>query len=118
MSAQPIEPPPPTPITSAREARLAVESMLDSLPELPAPTMVVRPGIVHVTVASVEDLGAWLYALGGEVRRGIPLDDVSVWTLRTETPQRGDGSTVAIRVHCPVVAGEIVPTAFRPAVVL
>ncbi|MFE5658318.1 hypothetical protein ACFQ9H_19275 [Streptomyces sp. NPDC056517] len=85
---------------------------------LPAPTIVARAAVVHVTVATTEDLGQWFYELGGEVRRGIPLDDVSVWTLRTQTPVRRDLSTVAIRVHCPVVAGEDVMCELRSAVTL
>ena len=115
MSAQPIESPPLIPRQSTSDTRLAVEAVIDRL-ALPAPTLVARPDVVHVTVGTVDDLAQWTYALGGDVRRGIPLDDVSVWTLRTETPQRRDGSTVAIRVHCPVVAGEDVVTELRTAV--
>lgn len=85
--------------------RLAVESLLDRL-ALPAPYIVTRLAEVHVTVADVDSLGAWVMALGGEVRRGPETDGASMWTLRTQTPVRGDGSTVAIRVHVPIVAGE------------
>lgn len=117
MSAQPIESPPPVTYWQASDNRLAVQTLIDSL-DLPAPTLVARADAVHVTVATADDLAQWLYELGGEVRRGIPLDDVSVWTLRTQTPARRYGSTVAIRVHCPVVAGEDVVSELRSAVTL
>lgn len=105
MSAQPIETPPPDTYAAISDNRLGAQVAIDYL-ALPAPTLVARPTVVHVTVADVDDLAQWVHALGGEVRRGIEMDGASLWTLRTETPVRGDGSTVAIRVHCPVVAGE------------
>lgn len=105
MSAQPIEASPPSTYATTSDNRLAVQTVIDGL-ALPAPTLVARPDAVHVCVADVDDLGQWLYELGGTVRRGIALDGVSVWTLRTETPVRANGSTVSIRVHCPVVSGE------------
>lgn len=94
-----------------------MQALLDGT-NLPAPTLVARADAVHITVATTEDLAHWLYELGGEVRRGIPLDDVSVWTLRTQTPIRRCGSSVAIRVHCPVVTGEDVVSELRSAVTL
>jgi hypothetical protein len=115
MSAQPIESPPPVSFWAASSNELAVQPLIDSL-GLPAPTLVARVEAVHITVATTDDLAQWLYELGGEVRLGIPLDDVSVWTLRTQTPARRDLSTVAIRVHCPVVAGEHVMSELRAAV--
>ncbi|MFI5809297.1 hypothetical protein [Streptomyces sp. NPDC051561] len=95
--------------------RLAVQVVLDNL-ALPAPTMVARPDAVHITVADVDDLGAWLYALGGEVRRGIEVDGASLWTLHTDTPKRLDGSTVRVLVHVPVVSGEDILAEIRSAV--
>ena len=117
MSAQPIESPPPVPYWQASDNRLAVQTVIDGL-GLPAPTLVARADAVHICLADVDDLALWLLSLGGEVRRGIPLDDVSVWTLRTQTPMRRDLSTVAIRVHCPVVTGEDVVSELRSAVTL
>lgn len=105
MSAQPIQANPPDIYGQISDARLAVQVVIDEL-ALPAPTIVARPTVVHITVADVDDLAQWVLALGGEVRRGIALDGASLWTLRTETPVRGNGSTVAIRVHVPVVEGE------------
>lgn len=106
MSAQPIETPPPDIYAAISDNRLAVQVVIDEL-GLPAPTMVARPLVVHITLADVDDLGVWVHALGGEVRRGFQRDEgASLWTLRTKTPVRSDGSTVAIHVHVPVVAGE------------
>ncbi|MEV8349007.1 hypothetical protein ACFVTT_15880 [Streptomyces niveus] len=105
MSAQPIEHTPPTTYAITSDNRLAVQVVIDGF-ALPAPTLVARPDAVHITLADVDDLAQWLYALGGEVRRGIEISGASLWTLHTETPVRLDGSTVAIRVHAPVVSGE------------
>jgi hypothetical protein len=115
VSAQPIEPPPPDTWRQISDNRVAVQVVIDSL-DLPAPTVVARPTAVHITVADVDDLGAWVYNLGGEVRRGPEIDGASLWTLRTQTPIRRDGSSVPIRVHAPVVAGEDVLAEVRGAV--
>ncbi|GAA4705468.1 hypothetical protein [Streptomyces youssoufiensis] len=114
MSAQPIERP-PTHLRLVGDNRHAVRSMLDYL-SLPAPTLIARPDAVHVTVADPDDLAQWLYALGGEVHCGPEAEGVSVWTLVTATPRRADGSSVAVRVHAPVVCGEDVLTDIRSAV--
>lgn len=131
MSAQPIEPLPPDTGTPGRrlplrkgyrhsdheaisDNRLAVQVLIDSY-GLPAPTIVARPLVVHVSVADPDDVAAWLYVLGGELRRGLEIDGASLWTLRTQTPRRGDGSTVRIFVHVPVVQGEDVVEALRGA---
>lgn len=94
--------------------RLAVQVLIDNT-ALPAPTMVARPDAVHITLADVDDLGQWLYALGGEVRRGIEISGASLWTLHTVTPRRLNGTTVRILVHVPVVSGEDVLAELRPA---
>ncbi|MEU3124371.1 hypothetical protein ABZ696_29415 [Streptomyces albidoflavus] len=95
--------------------RLAVEAALAYL-ALPAPTLVARPDAVHVTVDDVDDLAAWVYALGGVVHRGPSSDGAALWTLRTATPTRADGSTVPIRVHAAVVDGDPVLVEVRRAV--
>ncbi|WP_405674802.1 hypothetical protein OG292_02990 [Streptomyces sp. NBC_01511] len=131
MIAQPIETPPPDSGSHARrlprrkderrtdygsisDNRLAVQVLIDSY-GLPAPTIVARPQAVHISVADPDDVAAWMYVLGGKTRRGIEIDGASLWTLRTQTPVRADGSTVAIRVHVPVVAGEDVIAVLRGA---
>lgn len=118
MSAQPTEPrkiPPIGSYAQTSDNRVAVEATLDHL-SLPAPTRVARPDVVHITVPDVDDLGAWVYALGGEVRRGPSTDGAALWTLHTETPVRGDGSTVEILVHAVVVDGDSVLVDVRRAV--
>ncbi|MFB6875716.1 hypothetical protein [Streptomyces sp. NPDC056323] len=115
MSAQPIETPPPDTYAVTSDNRLGVQVVIDGF-ALPAPTLVARPDVVHITVANVDDLGQWLYALGGEVRRGVEISGASLWTLYTETPRRLNGSTVRIRVHVPVVSGEDILAEIRAAV--
>ncbi|MFJ3587484.1 hypothetical protein ACIQUY_29490 [Streptomyces sp. NPDC090231] len=115
MSAQPIHHTPPDTYAVTSDNRLAVQVVIDNL-ALPAPTIVARPDAVHITLADVDDLGQWLYSLGGEVRRGIEISGASLWTLHTETPVRLNGTTVAIRVHVPVVSGEDVLAEIRGAV--
>ncbi|MER5675819.1 hypothetical protein ABT081_02630 [Streptomyces sp. NPDC002238] len=115
MSAQPIEPNPPNTYAITSDNRLAVEALLSNM-ALPAPTLVARPDAVHVTLADPDDLGQWMYALGGTIRRGIEIDGASLWTLHTETPVRLNGTTVRILVHVPVVSGEDVLAELRTAV--
>lgn len=115
MSAQPIEPNPPDTYAITSDNRLAVQTVIDNL-ALPAPTLVARPDAVHITLADVDDLGQWMYALGGDIRRGIEISGASLWTLHTQTPQRLNGSTVRILVHVPVVNGEDVLAELRTAV--
>ncbi|MFD3517761.1 hypothetical protein [Streptomyces sp. NPDC058657] len=115
MSAQPTEHIPRTHLGVTSDNRLAVQVVIDNL-SLPAPTMVARPDAVHITLADVDDLGEWLYALGGTVRRGIELGGASLWTLHTQTPQRLNGKPVRVLVHVPVVSGEDVLAEIRSAV--
>ncbi|MFE9624247.1 hypothetical protein [Streptomyces sp. NPDC006527] len=114
MSAQPTERPhtlTDTDLMAINE--LAVASMLDYLP-LPAATMTPRPDAVHITVTSARDLSRWMYDLGGRIVQSSGADGVALWTLHTETPERGDGSRVPIRVHAAVVDGEDVLADVRP----
>lgn len=115
MSVQPIEPNPPDSYALLSDNRLAAQTTIDGL-GLPAPTMVARPEAVHVTLADPDDLGQWMYALGGTIRRGIEMYGASLWTLHTETPAR-PGGAVRILVHVPVVSGEDVLAELRPVVV-
>lgn len=112
MSAQPI---PIGDLRKCSDNRIAVETAVSYL-NLPAPVLIPRPNAVHITVTDVDDLGAWVYALGGEVHRGEHTDDAALWTLVTATPARADGSTVAVLVHVVVVDGEDVLTDVRSAV--
>lgn len=95
--------------------RIAVESLLDYTP-LPAPTLIARPEAVYVTVADVDDLGAWLRELGGRVHRTSAGDGLELWTLLTQTrPSRRRGQ-VPVRVSVPVPMGELVMDYIRSAV--
>jgi hypothetical protein len=99
------------------DARLtAVETAIDylMLPTVRPP--LVREDGVHVVVADGEQFAAWVFTLGGDVNRAPALDGASLWTLRTETPARSDGSTVRILVHVALMHGEFVPAEFRSEV--
>lgn len=95
--------------------RVAIESMLDFL-DLPAPTVIVRPEAVFITVDDVDDLGEWLQATGGIIHISSAADGLELWTLLTSTPKRGDGSSVPVRVSVPVPMGEQVMAFIRAAV--
>lgn len=94
-------------LAQTSDNRIAVEVMLDYL-ALPAPSMTARPDAVYVSVADVDDLGAWLTARGGKIHVNQASDGVELWTLLTSSPNRKDGSSVPIRVSAPVPAGEVV----------
>ncbi|GGU12888.1 hypothetical protein [Streptomyces violascens] len=115
MSTKTTHRPPATRWGAISDNRLAVEAMLDSLP-LPCPTLISRPDAVYVTVADVDDLGVWLRACGGTIRVSPEFGGVELWMLHTETPERTDGSTVAVRVCVPVLADESVMHDIRAAV--
>ncbi|CAL9594470.1 hypothetical protein SUDANB1_05294 [Streptomyces sp. enrichment culture] len=115
MSAKPI--PRRTDVEQAPDERLvAVEVAADSMNLPIARPPIVRDDAVHVFVADSSQFAAWLYYLGGDVNRAPQIDGASLWTLRTETPRRRDGSTVRIRVHVALVHDELVPAEFRTAV--
>ncbi|MEU6279789.1 hypothetical protein [Streptomyces sp. NPDC047028] len=99
--------PPVSELAQTSDNRIAVEVMLDYL-ALPAPSVTARPDAVYVSVADVDDLGAWLTARGGRVHVHPAGDGVELWTLLTSSPERADGSSVPIRVSAPVPAGEVV----------
>jgi hypothetical protein len=115
VSAKPI--PLRTTAEPAPDERItAVEAAIDYLNLRTARPLIARDDAVHVFVVDSEQFAAWLFALGGDVNRAPALDGASLWTLRTETPRRGDGSTVPIRVHVALVHDELVPAEFRGAV--
>ncbi|MFI9600376.1 hypothetical protein ACIHCX_10925 [Streptomyces sp. NPDC052043] len=100
----------------AEQQLVAVDAAIAYLMLPTARPPIVRDDAVHVVVAGGEQFAAWVWALGGDVNRAPALDGASLWTLRTETPARADGSTVAIRVHVALVHDEFVPTEFRGSV--
>lgn len=91
----------------------AVEATVDFLDLPTSREPIAREDGVHVVVAGSEQFAQWQFALGGTVSRAPALDGASLWTLRTETPKRADGSTVRIRVHVALVADEWIPEQFR-----
>ena len=101
---------------SADERLVAVESVVDRLGLPTARPLIVRDDAVHAVVADVEQFAEWVFNLGGDVNRAPALDGASLWTLRTETPRRADGSTVRILVHTVAVHDERVPAEFRTGV--
>lgn len=95
--------------------RLAVEATIDYA-GLPAPTVIPRADAVFVAVADVDDLGVWLAELGGRIHVASAGDGLELWTLLTQTPARGDGRRVQVRVSVPVPMGEPVMHEIRAAV--
>lgn len=95
--------------------RLAVEAMLDYLP-LPAPTVIARADAVFVTVADLDDLGAWLRELDGRIHITSAADGLELWTLLTQTPPSRARGRVPVRVSVPVPQGEQVMDYIRAAV--
>lgn len=95
--------------------RIAVEAMLGYLP-LPAPTVIPRADAVFVTVADLDDLGAWLRELGGKIHRSSAMDGLELWTLLTQTPPSRRRGQVPVRVSVPVPMGEQVMDYIRAAV--
>lgn len=92
-------------LPATRRNRLTVETALDYL-ALPVSTLTARDDVVHVTVVDADALNRWHYELGGEIK-AVPSDDgVALWTLVTNSPTRGDGSTIPICVHAVIPEGE------------
>ncbi|MFD6294562.1 hypothetical protein ACFWFU_07125 [Streptomyces sp. NPDC060235] len=106
---------PPSTLGQTSDNRIAVESMLDYLP-LPAPTMIARPDAVFITVADLDDLGEWLQERGGKIHVSSAADGLELWTLLTSTAERGNGTSVPVRVSVPVPMGESVMPYIRAAV--
>lgn len=103
-------------LLTAEQQLTAVESAISFLNLPTARPPIVREDGVHAVVVGGDEFAAWVFALGGDVNRAPALDGASLWTLRTETPARADGSKIPIRVHVALVYGEDVPTEVRPAV--
>lgn len=109
MNAQPIPIRTAVAVPTIDPQLVAVEAAIDYLALPTARPPLVREDGVHVVVTGGEDFSEWMFALGGDVNRAPALDGASLWTLRTETPARDDGSTVRIRVHVALVHDELVP---------
>jgi hypothetical protein len=116
VNGKPIPLPPRlTHASSSATALVAVESVIDYLNLPTSRPPVEREDGVHVIVRNGDELARWVYALGGEVQHTGPLGGAALWTLRTRTPRRTDGSSVEMWVHVALVAGEFAPAEFRGA---
>ncbi|MFE0376207.1 hypothetical protein ACFW1M_11585 [Streptomyces inhibens] len=84
---------------------------------VPHPVIEATHEYVSVVVADIDDLGAWLYERGGEVRLGPDFMGSKLYVLTTHTDAAPDGSRVEIRVTCAVPLDAGVMPEIRAAVV-
>lgn len=107
MSAQPI------PLRIAHGTHIpdldAVAAVVDYMNLPTSRPLIERDDAVHVFVRDGDDFAAWVHALGGEIKWAPGHDLGLLYTLRTQTPRRANGSTVEIRVHVALVDGEFAP---------
>lgn len=114
MTGKPIRPMPlriahvtnPPPLAAA-EAVVGYLNLPTSRPPIE------RDDTVHIFVRDGNDFATWVHALGGEIKKAPAHDLAWLYTLRTQTPRRADGSTVEIRVHVALVDGEFAPGQVR-----
>lgn len=102
-----ISPPTSSPLGQLREQssnRAAFEAMQNYM-DLPAPSQVVRPEGVFVSVADPDDLLPWLDQLGGVVHVSPVFEDVQMWRLHTFLPPSA-GVRVPVWVSVAVPVGE------------
>lgn len=115
MKGKPI----PTPLRIAHATDVpdvtAVETVVDYLNLPTARPPIAREDAVHVVVRDGDAFARWVHALGGDVQHTDPLGGAVLWTLRTRTPRRADGSSVEVWVHVALVVGEFAPLKFRGA---
>lgn len=105
---------PVSPLALASRNRASVELMLDSL-RLPVGSLTARENAVHITVASLDDLAAWMYARGGRITQHPAPYGVHLWILHS-TADGLPGDPVPVRVSVPVVAGDWTPNEFTASV--
>lgn len=110
MTGKPIR---PMPLRIAHSTTLpalaAVEAVADYFNLPKNRPLIERDDAVHVIVRDGDDFAAWVHALGGEIKQAPAHDLAWLYTLRTQTPRRANGSTVEIRVHVALVDGEFAP---------
>jgi hypothetical protein len=68
---------------------------------------IVRPDAAYITVADLEDLGAWLWELRCPAVASPLAHGFEVWTLLASVPDWRGGPPVSVRVSAVVVAGEM-----------
>lgn len=91
----------PTSITPDAAAQAAADYL-----GLPTGRLIARDGTAHIFTDDIHDLRAWLNALGGYTTRERAGLGVTLWTLRTHTAPRTDGTTTPIHVHALALAEE------------
>jgi hypothetical protein len=67
-----------------------------------------REGQAHVFVADLNDIRPWLNELGGHITRQPAGPDMEMWTLRTHTDFRSDGTSTPILMHALSLIGQSV----------
>ena len=75
---------------------------------LPTGRLTSRDGAAHIFTDNINDLRAWLNACGGYVLRERAGLGVVLWTLRTHTEPRSDGTRTPITVHALALAEEAI----------
>ena len=83
---------------------------------LPTGRLTAHNSAAHIFTADLADLLAWRAALGGTVTRQRAGLGVTLWTLRTHTEDRSDGSHTPILVHSLALTDEPVDHALSDAI--
>ncbi|MFF1358706.1 hypothetical protein [Streptomyces sp. NPDC058297] len=76
---------------------------------LPLGRLTARGDAAHIFTGQIADLATWLNARGGYTTRERAGLDVALWTLRTTTEPRGDGTTTTVHVHALALTHEDIP---------
>ncbi|MGW0948475.1 hypothetical protein ACWD4O_38795 [Streptomyces sp. NPDC002623] len=85
----------PTPIIPHAAAQAAADYL-----GLPTGRLTTHNDTAHIFADDITHLLAWRDALGGDVTRQRAGLGVTLWTLRTHTEPRTDGTRTPILVHC------------------
>lgn len=100
-------PAPPSPWQRISDNRIAFETFRNTTPlTVNAPVVVVRPEAVFVTVADMDDLGAWLEARGGVIHRSPVFEGMQTWVLHLDIEATSYHPVIPVQVSVTVVADE------------
>ncbi|MGV2914646.1 hypothetical protein [Streptomyces alfalfae] len=92
------------PITPANAAQITAD-----LYGLPTGRLSSRETAAHAFVDTLDDLTTWLAIRGGYTTRERAGGGLHLWTLRTTTEPRQDGTRTPVFVHVTVLDEEPVP---------